>query len=305
MENLLSESGGQTATAADQSLEESALSKLARESDVVLGGAALGLVKYGVSSISEEPLSFGASVGLGLAFSAALKGPPILRGPATVAAAAFTAKFAFDSLAAVNDCLPIVQRVWNSDAEQSQNREAIAARLGPVAFNILTAHVTAKVTPRLFEFGARIPTEIRTLANAGFEFGPRLAYEGAGRLGASSRIFSASQPDPVRHTFLSRGDRLERQLRVNPEKTALQEGDRFAERSVLRDVMRAHRPKNESAESKQSRLEHLRAYWKQLAKERAEQGPESNSREVQLARANKFLEREEEMMRTMWNKRPR
>ncbi len=189
--------------------------KVSREAELLLHGTAIGIVNHGVDSLTEHPLTFAAAVGTGVALSAAMKGPSVIRTPALILGTVMTGKFLVDGAAAVSECIPAVSETWKSDSQFEKNKQTVARNIGPLAFDVVFASAAGKLTAEGLRLGSRIMND--TVLNVEqFGFGRTLAYQHP--RGASSVIGSlADKPNSAGSIFMSERDFLRPRIRSEIE----------------------------------------------------------------------------------------
>lgn len=187
-------------------MQEDLSVKVLREAELLFHGAAVGLVNHGVDSLREQPLTVVAAVGSGVAFSAAMKGPPVVRTPALLLGTVLTGKFLVDAASAVSECMPAFAETWRSASQFEKNKNAVARSIGPLAFDMVFAAVAGKLTAQGLRLGSRLMNDTR-LNFEPFGFGRTLAYQHPG--GVSGNIgFLAEKPKSAGAIFMSERDFL-------------------------------------------------------------------------------------------------
>jgi len=189
--------------------------KVAREAELLLHGTAIGIVNHGVDSLKENPLTFAAAVGTGVAMSAAMKGPSVIRTPALILGTVMTGKFLVDGAAAVSECIPAVAETWKSDIQFEEKKQTVARNMGPLAFDVVFAAVAGKLTAQGLRLGSRIMNDTAMNLES-FGFGRTLAYQHP--RGASSVIGSlVDKPNSAGSIFMSERDFLRPRIRSEIE----------------------------------------------------------------------------------------
>lgn len=110
----------------------------------VLSESALtGMFSHGYKEITEHPLRLAAETGGAYALSLALKGPAWTRVPALTVASVGMVTYGVQTVQAASESARILDSA--NRANLSQTREALAANLGPLAFNTALMGLTARL----------------------------------------------------------------------------------------------------------------------------------------------------------------
>ncbi len=146
----------------------------------VLSESALtGMFSHGYKEVSEHPLRLLAETGGAYALSLALKGPAWTRVPALTVASVGMATYGVQAVQAVSESARILGSASRSDL--GATREALAANLGPLAFNTALMGMTARLGTRTENIPREMPASWKVKLDSLSRLGDDLLLPPGGR----------------------------------------------------------------------------------------------------------------------------
>lgn len=178
-----------------QRLDETTLTKLMREADVVIGGTAQGTYEHGKQALTDPAtlVKFGTSAILATGLTMAQGKSGLLKLSAQVGSLALAGAFAKDVYGKGEETFGIMKNTWNTPENTEANKKAVGDTLGPfvVDFGIYSAGGAAgigagKYASKKF-FGGESPTRA-------FRIEPETAGLSAGKVELATVHTEAPKP---------------------------------------------------------------------------------------------------------------